>query len=266
MHITLQALPRSCSSGLPGPSEWFSKMQNHHSSHSRLLTASSLDWYTEKKHRRHVKIRTPSLFFFICLSLELTGSQGQAHHITPLQPSRATPTATSWCRQITVSTGLQQVQPGCRQRVLFQEQRGRTQPTAPNPQLGAGRLPARWGGRGAAGRRPGWERHPEPPPRSPARPRSASRGSPRGGTAPAGHSDRIAGPFPTPTPLRPRPRDTAQRGAAIAARPGARPRVAPQVRPPPSGSAEGGGRGNGRAAAATHFVQHLEDNEGERGE
>lgn len=69
-----------------------------------------------------------------------------------------------------------------------------------------------------------------------------------------------------PAPPRLRPRDTAQRGAAIAAQPRARPRAAPQLRPPPSRSAEDEGRGNGRAAAGTHFVQHLEDNEGEKGE
>lgn len=89
MHITLQALPRSCSSGLPGPSEWFSKMQNHHSSHSRLLTASSLVWYTEKKHRRHVKIRTPpffSLFFSRWSWLEARARHTTSPHCSPAGP------------------------------------------------------------------------------------------------------------------------------------------------------------------------------------
>lgn len=132
-----------------------------------------------------------------------------------------------------------------------------------SPPTKAGHLPARWEERGAAGRRPGWARRPAPPLRNPARPRSASQGSPRGGTAPAERRERVEGPLATPrTPPAAAPWHSTTRRRHRRPTAGA----APQLRPPPSRSAEGEGRGNGRAAAGTHFVQHLEDNEGEKGE
>lgn len=61
-------------------------MQNHHSSHSRLLTASSLVWYTEKKHRRHVKIRTPPFFlYFSLVGADWKPGPGTPHHPTAAQ-------------------------------------------------------------------------------------------------------------------------------------------------------------------------------------